>query len=70
VSTLARTVMGHLVGDWLVPVARVAAGVGVAWHTGHDAFVQVAEQAGIHLTDTTTAGPATTDATTDQRPAS
>src|SRR5467141_2681229 len=24
------TVMGHLVGDWLVPVSRVAAGAGVS----------------------------------------
>ena len=53
VSAHARSVMGHLVGDWLVPVSRVAAGVGVAWHTVHDAFVGVAAQAGIVVTDTT-----------------
>jgi hypothetical protein len=33
VSAHATTVMGHLVGDWLAPVSRVAAGVGVAWRT-------------------------------------
>lgn len=54
VSAHAKTVMGHLVGDWLVPVSRVAAGVGVAWHTAHDAFVAVAAQARIVVTDTTT----------------
>ena len=54
VSAHSRTVMGHLVGDWLVPVSRVAAGVGVAWHTVHDAFVGVADRAGIVVTDTTT----------------
>lgn len=56
VSTHARTVMGHLVGDWLVPVSRVAASAGVSWHTTHDSFVGVATTAGIHLTDTTTTG--------------
>jgi transposase len=55
VSAHARTVLGHLVGDWLVPVSRVAAGVGVAWHTVHDAFAGVAAQAGIVVTDTTAA---------------
>ncbi|MGI8306636.1 transposase [Saccharopolyspora hattusasensis] len=54
ISSHARTVTGHLVGDWLVPVSRVAAGVGMAWHTVHDAFVGVAAQAGIVVTDTTT----------------
>jgi transposase len=54
VSAHAKTVMGHLVGDWLAPVSRVAAGVGVAWHTVHDAFVAVAAQAGITVTDTKT----------------
>jgi transposase len=54
VSAPARTVLGHLVGDWLVPVSRVAAGAGVSWHTVHDAFAGVAAQAGIHLTDTKT----------------
>jgi hypothetical protein len=49
--------MGHLVGDWLVPVSRVAAGVGVGWHTAHEAFVQVAADAQIVITDTRT-GPA------------
>jgi transposase len=53
VSTPARTVMGHLAGDWLVPVSRVAAGAGVSWHTAHDAFAEVAAHAGIHVTDTT-----------------
>lgn len=60
VSAHAKTVMGHLAGDWLVPVSRAAAGVGVAWHTAHDAFVEVAAQARIVVTDTkTTADPAT-----------
>jgi len=56
VSTHATTVMGHLVGDWLAPVSRVAAGVGVAWHTAHAAFVAVAGRAQIEVTDTTTSG--------------
>jgi transposase len=56
VSAHATTVMGHLVGDWLVPVSRVAAGVGVAWHTAHDAFVGVATEARIVVTDTRTGG--------------
>jgi transposase len=64
VSAHARTVMGHLVGDWLVAVSRVAAGVGVSWHTVHDAFAQVAAQAGIVVTDTTTTDTTTTDTTT------
>lgn len=51
VSSHAAAVMGHLVGDWLVPVSRVAAGVGVAWHTVHDAFVAVAAQAQIVVDD-------------------
>ncbi len=51
VSGPARTVLGHLVGDWLVPVSRVAAGAGVSWHTAHDAFAGVAAQAGICPTD-------------------
>jgi transposase len=54
VSAQAKTVMGHLVGDWLVPVSRVAAGVGVAWHTAHDAFAAVATAARIVVTDTKT----------------
>ena len=54
VSAHAKTVMGHLVGDWLAPVSRVAAGVGVAWHTAHDAFAAVAARARIVVTDTTT----------------
>lgn len=54
VSAHATAVMGHLVGDWLVPVSQVATGVGVAWHTAHDAFVAVAAQAQIVVTDTKT----------------
>lgn len=54
VTEHAKTVMGHLVGDWLVPVSRVAAGVGVAWHTAHDAFARVAAEARIVITDTKT----------------
>jgi transposase len=53
VGERARTVMGHLVGDWLVPVSRVAAGAEMSWHTVHDAFVTVATQAGVHVSDTT-----------------
>ncbi|GIH69857.1 hypothetical protein Mth01_21100 [Sphaerimonospora thailandensis] len=53
-SEHARNVMGHLIGDWLVPVSRVAAAVGVTWHTGHDGFVSVAADAQIVVTDTTT----------------
>ena len=47
VSAHAKTVIGHLVGDWLVPVSRAAAGAGVSWHTAHDAFAGVAAEAGI-----------------------
>jgi transposase len=54
VSTHARQMMGHLVGDWLVPVSRVAAGAGVAWHTAHEGFEQVAADASIVVTDTKT----------------
>lgn len=66
VSAHATTVMGHLVGDWLAPVSRVAAGVGVAWHTAHDAFVAMAARARIVVTDTTT----TTDTATGPEPGS
>jgi transposase len=52
VSGHAKQTMGHLVGDWLVPVSRVAAGVGVAWHTAHDGLKSVAADAGIVVTDT------------------
>ncbi|MEX5632539.1 transposase, partial [Parafrankia sp. FMc2] len=38
---------GHLVGDWMVPVSRVAAVLGASWHTVHGGFVSVAETAGI-----------------------
>jgi hypothetical protein len=58
VGERARAVMGHLVGDWLVPVGRVAAGAGVSWHTVHDAFVKVADQAGIHITEAEAGGEA------------
>jgi len=58
VSAAARTVMGHLVGDWLVPVSRVAAAAGVSWHTAHDAFDGVAAEAGICLTDAKTSAEA------------
>ena len=54
VSEHARRMMGHLVGDWLVPVSRVADGAGVAWHTAHDAFAQVAADAQILVTGTKT----------------
>jgi transposase len=54
VSTHARQMMGHLVGDWLVPVSRVAAGAGVAWHTAHEGLAQVAADASIVVTDTKT----------------
>jgi hypothetical protein len=66
VSAHAKTVMGRLIGDWLVPVSRVAAGVGVAWHTAHDAFAAVAAAARIVVTDTTT----TTDTATSCEPCS
>ena len=46
---------GPPVGDWLVPVSRVAGAAGVGWHTAHDAFVGVAEAAGIVVTDPATA---------------
>lgn len=47
VSQPARETMGRLVGDWLVPVSRVAGAAGVGWHTAHGGFVAVAERAGI-----------------------
>jgi transposase len=53
VSEHARAVMGHLIGDWLVPVSRVAAAAGVSWRTAHDGFTSVAAGAGIVVTDTT-----------------
>ena len=61
VSAHAKTVMGHLVGDWMVPVSRVAGAAGVAWHTAHDAFVDVATDAGIRITDTGAPGATTLD---------
>lgn len=54
VNAHAGRTMGHLVGDWLVPVSRVAAGTGVAWHTAHEGVAQVAADAGIVVTDTKT----------------
>lgn len=51
VSTAGRETIGRLCGDWLVSVSRVAGAAGVAWHTAHDAFVGVAEAAGIVVTD-------------------
>jgi len=47
VSEPAREVMGRLVGDWLVPVSRVAGAAGTGWHTAHGGFVAVAGRAGI-----------------------
>jgi len=52
VSEVGRTTMGHLIGDWLVPVARAAAAAGVSWHTAHEGFVGVAAEAGIRVEDT------------------
>jgi transposase len=51
VSESAKTVAGHLVGDWLAPVSRVAAGTGLSWQTVHHSFVGVAAEAGIHVED-------------------
>jgi hypothetical protein len=51
VSVAALAVMGHLIGDWLVPVSRAAAVLGVSWHTAHGGFVRVADEAGIVVTD-------------------
>jgi transposase len=56
VSEHARRMMGHLVGDWLVPVSRVADGAKVAWHTAHDAFAEVAADAQITVTGAKTSG--------------
>jgi transposase len=61
VSEHAKTMMGHLVGDWLVPVSRVAAAVGVGWHTAHDGFVSVAADAQIVVTDATTSANTSAD---------
>lgn len=63
VSEHAKMVMGHLTGDWLVPVSRVAAAVGVAWHTAHEGFVSVAADAGIVVTDTTSTETSTETST-------
>ena len=52
VSESAKTVAGHLVGDWLVAVSRVAAGIGLSWQSVHQSFVRVAAQAGIRVEDT------------------
>ncbi|WP_207386465.1 hypothetical protein [Protofrankia symbiont of Coriaria ruscifolia] len=51
VSVAALETVGHLVGDWLVPVSRAAAALGVNWHTAHGGFVRVADQVGIVVTD-------------------
>jgi hypothetical protein len=52
--------MGHLIGDWMVPVSRVAAAAEVAWHTAHDVFTSAAADAGIVVTDTTTSAETST----------
>ncbi len=51
VSLAAVETMGHLAGDWMVPVSRVAGVLGASWHTAHGGFVRVADQAGIVVTD-------------------
>ncbi len=53
VSVAALETMGHLVGDWMVPVSRVAGVLGASWHTAHGGFVRVADQAAIVVTDQT-----------------
>jgi transposase len=58
VTEQVRAVMGHLVGDWLVPVSRVAAAAGVSWHTAHEGLARVAAGAGIVVTDAPAGGPA------------
>ncbi|TFE22870.1 DDE transposase, partial [Frankia sp. B2] len=50
VSVTGRETMGHLVGDWLVPVRRVADALGSSWHTAQDALDRLAELAGITVT--------------------
>lgn len=47
VSLAGLAAAGHLVGDWMVPVSRVAAVLGASWHTAHGGFVGVAAAAGI-----------------------
>jgi transposase len=56
VSEHAKQMMGHLVGDWLVPVSRVADGAKVAWHTAHEAFAEVAAGAQITVTGSNSSG--------------
>jgi hypothetical protein len=51
VSDPGKTTVGHL-GDWMVPVSRVAAAAGVSWHTAYEGFIGVAAEAGIHVEDT------------------
>lgn len=63
VSESGRATMGHLVGDWMVAVCRVAAAGGVSWHTAHRGFIGVAEQAGLRVQD------ANTSAQPDAQPA-
>ena len=46
VSTPGRETMGHLIGDWLVPVSRVAGALGVGWHTAHGGFAAAEPAAG------------------------
>jgi transposase len=51
VSVRGLETMGHLVGDWGVPVSRVAAVLDVSWHTAHGGLALVAGAAGIVATD-------------------
>ncbi|MEX5637027.1 hypothetical protein [Parafrankia sp. FMc2] len=51
VSTPGRETIGHLCGDWLVAASRLADTLGISWHTAHEAFVRLAETAGIVITD-------------------
>lgn len=61
VGEQAKLAMGRLVGDWLVPVSRVAEGAGVAWHTVHDGFERVAAGAGVVVTGTEPCGERVTE---------
>ncbi len=65
VAAAGRETIGRVIGDWMVPVSRVAGAAGVSWHTAHQGFVEIAEAAGIVVTgpgDGDTVGPDSNDA--------
>ncbi|WP_250280033.1 hypothetical protein [Frankia sp. Cppng1_Ct_nod] len=64
VSLSAKDTMGHLIGDWLVPVDVVTRAAGIGWHTAHGGFIALAASEGTVVTvPAAQAGPG--EATTD-----